>query len=561
MNNLITLVKMQLKEKLDFKYVAISKSAVFNFIVSALLVILKFAMVVVLCGAFIYVAQLFNLFNFNGAIPQSAISIILLVMLGASTLGCTVGLTKTLYYSRDNAFLLTLPAVPMQIFLSKIIIFFIFELKRNFSFLVPLFLAYFFLHKYAPVYYFWMLLCFVFVSMLTVALGALLSIPGMWLANAFNQHKMLQRICLVLIVALVILSLVYAISLIPADINIQDQLNYIKLQLRAFVDNFAYSNATSMKPDEYVLRPVYNMTLLLLGSDGFKPFSLGGSLARFGILLGIIALLTLASVFIVRPLFYKMASKPFEYQKKRVKERKNIPVDKKYSAFVHEFRIALKTPARMFSNIGIMISIPVIIYLLNKIFAAMSVRDFGEFMITAFNALIILLVALNANTYASSIYSRDGRSSYLIKTQPTSPFGLLVAKLVPNTAFVTVSFVITFFVVLKLCPLTLMNTVLFMLGLYFVYLTHLLYCAECDLMNPQTEIYATVGSTENNPNENKATALAFIAAFAIGIVILLLLSMRERQNLYLKILLVSVAAFVYEAFMFYQKIKLYYREK
>ena len=97
MNNLITLVKMQLKEKLDFKHVGISKSSAFNLIVTTLLIILKFAMVVVLCGAFIYISKLFNLFNFNGAIPQSVISIILLVMLGASTLGCTIGLTKSLY--------------------------------------------------------------------------------------------------------------------------------------------------------------------------------------------------------------------------------------------------------------------------------------------------------------------------------------------------------------------------------------------------------------------------------------------------------------------------------
>ena len=157
MNTLITLVKMQLKEKLDFKRIEVSKSSAFNIILSTLLVILKFAMVVALCGALLYVAMLFNLFNFNDAIPQSVISLVLLIMLVASTLSCTIGLTKALYYSRDNAILLTLPAVPMQIFLSKIIIFFIFELKRNMSFLVPLFIAYFFLHKYSLVYYFWML--------------------------------------------------------------------------------------------------------------------------------------------------------------------------------------------------------------------------------------------------------------------------------------------------------------------------------------------------------------------------------------------------------------------
>ena len=53
MNNLMTLVKMQLKEKMNFKRIEISKSAAFNFTLSALVVFIKFALVVVLCGAFI----------------------------------------------------------------------------------------------------------------------------------------------------------------------------------------------------------------------------------------------------------------------------------------------------------------------------------------------------------------------------------------------------------------------------------------------------------------------------------------------------------------------------
>ena len=40
-------------------------------------------------------------------------------------------------------------------------------------------------------------------------------------------------------------------------------------------------------------------------------------------------------------------------------------------------RVAIKTPERMYSNIGILISIPVLIMLLNKVFAAMNVAELG----------------------------------------------------------------------------------------------------------------------------------------------------------------------------------------
>ena len=242
MSTLLTLVKMQLKEKLNFKPAKISKSSAFNFTVNALIATIKFAFVVAICYAFILVAKMFSLFRYFNIVPQSVMSLIFVVMLGASTLGCTIGLTKSLYYSRDNAVLLTLPATPMQIFLSKIIIFYIFELKRSLSFIVPLFIAYFFLHSYAPVYYLWMLFCFLFVAMLTVALGALLSIPGMWIGSLFAQRKLLQNVCLVTLVGAVVGAVVLAISLIPTNLDFFEQINVVSIKLQHFFDGYAYYN-------------------------------------------------------------------------------------------------------------------------------------------------------------------------------------------------------------------------------------------------------------------------------------------------------------------------------
>ena len=561
MNVLTTLVKMQLQEKLNFKRIDISKHAVFNYILGALVALIKFAFITVLCYAFILVAKMFSLFQHFNIVPQSVMSLIFVVMLIASTLGCTIGLTKALYYSRDNAVLLTFPATPMQTFLSKIIIFYIFELKRSLSFIVPLFLAYFFLHGYSVSYYFWMLICFAFVAMFTVALGALLSIPGMWIANIFNQHKTLQHICLVLLVGGVVGALVYAISLIPTDIDFFEQSGKIKIALQRFFDGYAYYNPNAFLGETKQLKPLYNLTLLILGGDGFAKFSLGESVIRLLILLSAILLLALCAVFIVKPIFYKMASTPFEYKKKKVKEKSNIPFDKKIASLVHEFRIAFKTQERMFANVGILISIPVLIMFLNKIFAAMNVAEFGEYMIVAFNILIILLIALNANVYASSVYSRDGRSSYLMKTQPTKPIYLILAKLVPNTLFVTLSFIITGFVIADLTHVSTGDTALLMLGLYFIYLTHLFMCAESDLMNPQTEIYATVGNNDSNPNETKSTAIAFGASFVIALIVMGLLSLKENQNVYLKLMLVALAVLCRKVYVFVDKIKLYFKEK
>ena len=556
MYNLITLVKMQLKEKLASKRTEKNGSKSFNILLSVFVAVLKFAMVSLLCGAFITVAKMFDLFNYPGYVPQSAISIAFLVMSGFSLLSCTVGLTKALYYSKDNAVLLTLPCTPNQIFFSKIIIFYIFELIRNFSFIVPVFAAYFFTHGYAIHYYLWMMLGVVFVSMLTVAIAAMLSIPGMWLANIFNQRALLQKIVLVTLVGVAVFGVFYVINLIPADIDLLQQSPFIKKQIRNFVDGYAYSNIETK-----TLNPVFNMTILLLGSEDFTSFSLGANLLRLLVLLGIIAVFAALTLLIARPLFYSMASKPFEFLKKKVKPRKNRVFNKKIAAFVNEILVTMKSSDRLYSNVAILFATPILIFLLNKIFAAMSIRELGQFMVSTANVLIIMLIVLNSNTYASSIFSKEGRSSYLIKTQPTNPIFLLVAKLVPNTLFVTLSLVLTYVVMYSTCGLTGIDLFYLIAGIWFIYLAHLLLCAEFDIMNPQNEAYATMGASDSNPNEAKATALAFILSFATAAMVFLILQMHERYNLYFKMLLVGIAAFAIKAFGFYQNVKLYYKEK
>ena len=561
MGTLNTLVRMQLQEKLNFKRIKVSKSTLFNTLVGLLVELLKLAFIFAVCYAFISVAKAFSIFQYFDMVPQSVMSFIFVIMLIASTLSCTIGLTKALYYARDNAVLLTLPATPMQIFLSKIIIFYIFELKRALSFIVPLFLAYFVLHKYAFGYYIWMLLCFASVALLTVALGALLSIPAMWIGNVFNQHKLLQDICLGVVVAGVFAALLFAISLIPSNLDFFEDIQVVKIQLQSFFDSYAYYNPNADIGEEHILKPVYNFTLLLLGEDGFGDFNLAGGLIRLAILLGATAVLTAAATLTAKPLFYKMASTPFEYKKKAVEARKNNRCSKRMASVVHEMRIALKTPERMFSNVGSLIAIPVLTMFLNKVFAAMNVAELGEFMIVTFNILIILLIALNSNVYAASIYSKDGRASYLIKTQPTNPIWLIIAKLVPNTLFITLSLIITAFIVNDLTALSTPEVVFLFLGIFFTYLTHLLLCAEWDLMNPQTEIYATVGSDGSNPNEAKAEAFAFGASFVVAIAIMLLLLMKENQNVYLKLMLVALGVLCRKIYVFVSKVKLYYKEK
>ena len=283
-------------------------------------------------------------------------------------------------------------------------------------------------------------------------------------------------------------------------------------------------------------------------------------LIRFGKVVGAILLLFTMGMLVARPLFYRMASKPFEYLKKAVKPKRNRRIPQKLSPLWIELLSMLKSIDKVFSNVGVLISIPLLTFLLNKIFLAMNTRSTGEYMIVAFNVLIIMLISLNSNCKLASVYSRDGRSSYLIKTQPVKYHVLLVSKLVPSALTVCLSLIgtmVLFFSTVHLRPIDITTLIL---ALMLIYLAHMFYSAEQDIMNPQSEIYATMGEHENNPNEMRSSVTAFIISFVIAGATFLLLS-EGRGYVYLKLLLVGLAAVLYCAWSFFDKIKLYYKEK
>ena len=149
MKNLITLVKMPLKEKLNLKSLEREKISAFKLLTDIVFALIKFA---VITGVFVVLLFLINylgVFNVVQRTPTPVMSIAFGVLFITSVFSCTAGLTKAIYFSRDNAILLTLPCKPVQVFLSKLIIFFAFELKRNFNFMVPLFVAFYILHGYS----------------------------------------------------------------------------------------------------------------------------------------------------------------------------------------------------------------------------------------------------------------------------------------------------------------------------------------------------------------------------------------------------------------------------
>lgn len=554
MKSLMTLIKMQLKEKNGTGKLPGLKRFT-RIIIEIVAFVLKFAFFSALCAVMFFLAGQLPIFELSDKVPDSVLSILFSVMLLLSVLSCTTGLTKAMYFSKDNFVLLTLPASPLKVYLSKLIIFFCFELKKNFSFLVPMFVGYFIINDYPFGFYPWLLVCFFFISVLTVSIAALLSIPAMWLSTIYKRHRALQNFIITVAVATSVLALFFIVSMIPDDLNLLTNWDYIFVKIQEGLDWY-----------KHTFSALYDLTRMISGEQITDAIVLTvtwpveKTLLRFGLLILANALLLAIGLLIVRPLFYTMASKPFEYLKAQVKPRKNRRLPSSVTSIYSELLKSFKNSERLSTNVGVMIAIPILIFLLNSLFVAMNTDTFGDQLIVASNLLIILLIALNANSYASTVFSRDGRSAYLIKVQPKNPLSLLVAKVVPTALFCLVSLLTTFVILTQTTNLPFIDCAFLILAVIFIYLAHLCYCIDLDVMNPHTEIYAAMGEYENDPNELKATAAAFAISFLVAGVTLLLL-LEKGSSVYLKLLIVSAIAFVYKAHRFVSDVKLYYKEK
>ncbi len=557
MKQLKALVLMQLKDKLDLSFVKDKR----QLLIKTILGVVKFAVVTAACYFLVYFCRLYLGLFYSSEAPM-LLSFVVTLLFALSVLSCTVGLVQTMYFSEDNKVLVTFPCSQNLVFVSKLLVFYFYELRKAFDLLIPIILGfgiYLFQNSYVGVGYFFKLwIPVLFYAGAPVLLGALLSIPAFYLFRLFKRYPFSGVVCFVLILGVVTYGVVQAIGVIPENINMIEMLGPLQRAIRGFLLDFEDHSL-------YLTEFVY----IILGEpqpNGAYRIA-GITFAKFGILVFIEVLLFALVFLITRFFFYKMMQRSFEHSKKQIDKKKVNRRHGKYSTFViKELRIQLRSINEIISTISVYIAVPVMIYFLNKIFSAINTNVTGDNMANAFNVLIILLPLLASNGVVAKSFSIEGRAGYIKKTKPLNLVFPLVSKLLVNLVLSIPSVLASVIVFNSFNNLPLHNVVLFFFGVLFIHYGHMIWSATLDIMNPQNEQYATTGGTINNKNENVSTIVAFIGSmiFALFSYMLFSESITSYHNLnmaFIKICLIGFAIFVSTLSMFMWKVKAFYYEK
>ena len=547
MNKFKTLVLMQLKEKLDLSFLKSKKQILFKVIFA----ILGFAFITALAYVVLYICQLLNIFSAVNHIPLSVMAIVFFIIFIFNMFTCMVGLSKSLYYAKDNQTLLTYPVNANTLFLSKIVVFYIYEIKRSFSFLIPIFFAYGLLSSLPIYYYLWMPIMIAIFTMLPVLLGALLSFPMNFILRFFKRYPIIKIILLFALLAGIITLVVYAINAIPENINLIQSWRVVSRTIRNFLDWF--SNAFFI---------FYAFIIFLCGryENLQVTFFSQYSYIVLLVMLGSILVLAGLNYLISRPLYLKMASKHFEFDYNKPKKNiRNYQYKGFFSSCIYETKKLLRDTSVVTISIATAVIAPISILLLNSLYAAINTRLLGDYFTISFNILIILLLLLAHNISVSYIYSKEGDGKLLNKIKPKKPIQILLPYLFYNAIVSTVILIITASIFFVNTTISAGNCILLFFTLWFIILLHIIWSAELDFLHPKNSSYKLEGMAAINPNEVKSTILAFgLSILFFGLTLFFL--MDGLSGVWIKLFFLTISLLALRIYLFYYKTKVLFKE-
>ena len=551
-SKLFALVAIQYRDKIDTTWTYSIKSIIRK-IVSF---ILKFAILFVLVFFILkLVVLLFVVFN--------EILNLLLIFLGIylilNFISITLGLVKSLYLAEDNKVLATLPTTSTKLFISKILVFELFELKKSFDILLPVALGFIFYCCYSGVLpmiaLFWSILPLFLIITVTVLLGALCSIPALYIYKFIKRNQVIEVVLLLLIAGLIVASLLYIVYFIPrgeGSININNSLGAIKLIFHNIAMFFGR-----------VLYPIGFVFKALAGEPGtgiinvFKPITYLRTLILIGVAGALFGLVYL----IIKPFYFSMMTKSFEFDKHKTNTKKDKKREKHWAFVVKEFKLTFRNFDISASYLGVYIIAPILLLLIDKTFAGMATNLQGDVMVSAFNIALISIPILASSTVISTVYSREGRTAYFKKTKPIKPYFPLTAKFLFNLIFSIPSIFASCWIYVKYTNASVGMGVLVGIIVLMLEYGHIFFSASLDIMNPQNELYATEGSSISNTNERISSAVGLIISLLMGVFAYLFCIEVVAIVAYIKILVISIVFAASSILLFYLKVKAFYIDR
>ncbi len=557
----ISLTLLQIKDKMKFSIRKPNgKIDVKTIIQKTVFFVLKFLLIGGAAGGLLFIINFLSIFTKTEYVNIFILFYTFLMILNLIT--NTYNLMKDLYYSDDNKVLVTMPVSSSQLFFSKIIVFVIQDLAKAFDILVPVTIGFsvvaVVVGQLTIPALFWCFIPMFSANLLLVVIAAFLSVPLLFIYKFLKSYPIAELIGLIVLVIVGVVLVILLIQQIPKDIDLINDWPKMRNDLQNAVNQFVQY----IYPFAFVVRTMFGkQNTNLFFELNWTCF------VDFAILVGILIILAVVAYFAIKPLYFDMMTKTFEFDKNVVGAAKKNVLRKRYITFTNkEFKLNFRDIEISGSYLVVYIATPLLLYFIDTVFSAITTRLEGDIMTYSFNLLLIILPYLASNSMIATMFSKEGRAAYMKKTKPISAFLPLTSKLFFNMLLSIPSIIGCAIVFGNFANIGWFPPIAIAISVLFVQYGHIFFSATRDIMNPQNEIYATNGEFTNNPNERTSTIVAFVMSFVLTGLTYFFLT--ESQTLhhsftigFIKLLIISAGIFASCLALYILYIKAYYYEK
>lgn len=424
-----------------------------------------------------------------------------------SIVASTSGLSKTLYRGKDNPILLAYPARHFEVFLSKLLVFYIYEFLKSIFILLPLFLGFGFI--YGALNFVYIISTLFMVAMLPlfpVLIGAVLTMPILFITRLLNKLPIIKVILTIAGLVFSFWLIIQITSLIPVPLRIVALYNSFIMKVVGFI--------TSV--NKYAL--FYNLVGKLMMGENF--------FINILILLGIIVGLTLLVVALAMPLYFSLASKSSEQANQKKHKGTNKRSKTTFLTFVKkEWLLSIRNINDLVSNYVFLVATPYVLFFMVSIFTAVDRNTLGHSMTIGFSAFICLLMASASNTASALAITQEGAEFVLLKTVPADTTKMAWAKIFFNLIFSSIIIIISF-VVLIIFATRIENVVPYWLLLIAILLINaglIFWSLQIDIMNPKLREYAASGDSSSINNASRSILIGFITTILFTTLVVIIL--------------------------------------
>lgn len=439
------------------------------------------------------------------------LTFVLFIMQLLSIVTSTVSMTDSLYLSKDNYLLMTYPVKHSHIYISKLLVAYILELRRGVQFTLPLLLAYATINTNLLTFNYVLasIIYSVLLPLFPVLIGALLSIPVALGKKFIKKYTIIQIFGTIALFVSLFLITQGIINALPENFSVVR--NY---------DDFLDGLDTFYMSVNRFSTYVGCLGELLYGKNIFI-----NNLLIIAILIVIGVVSIASSVFV----YFKIASSASESSIQKNHSSKNKAHKSTFLTFMRkEMTLSIRNIGNFASDYFFLFILPFVLMIVSSIYVRVDRDLLGECMTYGFIGMIALIMLSASNTASATAISSEGTEFCLIKTAPGKTSNIVWSKILINFLTSTIFLALTF----ALLSYTLDGYVeLSKLWLVFVYvilidLGLILWSIQLDILNPKLKEFANSQNKSEIQNFAHSITIGCIASiiFSAALIVLYLIN-------------------------------------